>query len=50
MPVFGAALAVGLLGEPIAPYHILGAALVFGGILLTTVELATVYGHAPACT
>jgi drug/metabolite transporter (DMT)-like permease len=50
MPVFGAALAIWLLGEPIAPYHILGAALVFGGIILTTVELAAVHGHAPACT
>lgn len=34
MPVFGALLAVPLLGEPIAPYHIIGGVLVFGGIVL----------------
>lgn len=34
MPVFGAVLAVIFLGERIAPYHAVAAALVFGGILL----------------
>jgi drug/metabolite transporter (DMT)-like permease len=35
MPVFGAILAVVLLGEPIAAYHLVGALLVFGGIAIT---------------
>jgi drug/metabolite transporter (DMT)-like permease len=35
MPVFGAVLAVVLLGERIALYHLLGALLVFGGIAIT---------------
>jgi drug/metabolite transporter (DMT)-like permease len=34
MPVFGVALAVLLLGERLAFYHMAGALLVFGGILL----------------
>ncbi|HYI91334.1 MAG TPA: DMT family transporter, partial [Beijerinckiaceae bacterium] len=34
VPVFGAILAVGLLGEPFRPYHALGLALVLGGIWL----------------
>jgi drug/metabolite transporter (DMT)-like permease len=34
MPVFGAGLAVALLGERLAGYHWLGAALVLAGILL----------------
>jgi drug/metabolite transporter (DMT)-like permease len=34
VPVFGALLAVLLLGEPFAPYHALGLALVLGGIWL----------------
>jgi drug/metabolite transporter (DMT)-like permease len=33
-PVFGALLAVALLGEPFAPYHALGLVLVLGGIWL----------------
>lgn len=32
VPVFGALLAVGLLGEPLAPYHVIGLCLVVGGI------------------
>ena len=32
MPVFGVALSVVLLGEEIAPYHLIGASLVFLGI------------------
>ena len=31
-PVFGPALAVLLLGEPLRPYHVLGLAMVLGGI------------------
>ena len=34
MPVFTAALAIGFLGEALRPYHGLGMALVFGGLLL----------------
>ena len=34
VPVFGALLAVVLLGEPFAFYHALGLALVLGGIWL----------------
>jgi drug/metabolite transporter (DMT)-like permease len=34
VPVFGALLAVMLLGEPFAPYHAAGLALVLGGIWL----------------
>jgi drug/metabolite transporter (DMT)-like permease len=34
MPIFGAALAVFFLGETFAVYHVTGAVLVFGGILL----------------
>ncbi|MEX0960197.1 MAG: DMT family transporter [Burkholderiales bacterium] len=36
MPVFGAALAVIFLGEHLYAYHYAGAALVFGGIWMTT--------------
>lgn len=36
MPVYGAGLAVLLLGERIMPYHIAGIALVLGGIALAT--------------
>ena len=36
MPVFGVALALLLLGERLALYHVVGAALVFGGIVLGT--------------
>jgi drug/metabolite transporter (DMT)-like permease len=36
MPVFGAAMSVGFLGETIAPYHVVGAALVLVGILVTS--------------
>ena len=31
-PVFGPALAVLLLGEPLKPYHLLALAMVLGGI------------------
>jgi drug/metabolite transporter (DMT)-like permease len=34
VPIFGAFLAVGLLGEPLAAYHIVALALVVGGVLL----------------
>jgi drug/metabolite transporter (DMT)-like permease len=34
VPIFGAFLAVGLLGEPLHAYHIAALALVIGGILL----------------
>ena len=34
VPLFGALLAVGLLGEPFAPYHVAALALVVGGIAL----------------
>ncbi len=34
MPVFGAALSFVFLGEGLALYHLGGAALVFGGIVL----------------
>ena len=33
VPIFGALMAVGLLGEPLAGYHILALALVVGGII-----------------
>jgi len=36
MPVFGAVLSVIFLGERLYAYHIIGAALIFGGIWLTT--------------
>ena len=34
VPVFGAILAVAILGEPFRPYHALALALVLGGIWL----------------
>jgi drug/metabolite transporter (DMT)-like permease len=34
IPVFGACLAVALLGEALAPYHLAGGALIFAGLLL----------------
>jgi len=34
VPIFGAFLAVGLLGEPLAAYHLVALALVVGGIVL----------------
>jgi drug/metabolite transporter (DMT)-like permease len=34
VPIFGAFLAVGLLGEPLAAYHLIALALVLGGIVL----------------
>jgi len=34
VPIFGALLAVLILGEPFAPYHAVGLALVLGGIWL----------------
>jgi len=36
MPVFGALLSVIFLGERLHPYHFVGAAMIFGGIWLTT--------------
>lgn len=36
MPVFGAVLSVIFLGERLYAYHFIGAALIFGGIWLTT--------------
>ncbi|MGH8679305.1 MAG: DMT family transporter, partial [Burkholderiales bacterium] len=36
MPVFGVALSLIFLGERIYTYHLVGAALIFGGIWLTT--------------
>jgi len=36
VPVFGIALAVVFLGETLAPFHFLGAAVIFGGIYLAT--------------
>jgi drug/metabolite transporter (DMT)-like permease len=38
MPVFGAVLAIGLLGERLAPYHVVGAALVALGITLANYQ------------
>jgi drug/metabolite transporter (DMT)-like permease len=39
IPIFGALLSIFFLGEQIAGYHVLGAALVFAGIALTNVRL-----------
>ena len=36
MPLFGAGLSVVYLGEQIHLYHIIGAILIFGGILLAS--------------
>jgi drug/metabolite transporter (DMT)-like permease len=36
LPVFGAALAIALLGEQVEAYHLVGAALVFAGLFLPT--------------
>ncbi len=36
MPLFGAALAITFLGEEIASYHVLGAALVLVGVILSS--------------
>jgi len=51
MPLFGAILAFLLLGESLQPYHGLGAALVFTGILLTQCRddgwLAPILGRLP---
>jgi drug/metabolite transporter (DMT)-like permease len=33
VPIFGALMAVGLLGEPLAAYHVVALALVVGGIV-----------------
>ena len=38
VPLFGALLAVGLLGEPFAPYHVAALALVVGGIALAQTQ------------
>ena len=34
VPLFGALMAIGLLGEPFAAYHLLALALVVGGIAI----------------
>lgn len=36
IPVFGALMAIGLLGEPLAVYHVAGFALVLTGVTLTS--------------
>ena len=36
MPVFIALMAVGLLGEEMRPYHLVGMVLVLGGVYLTS--------------
>ena len=36
MPLFGAVLAITFLGEEIASYHVLGAALVLVGVILSS--------------
>lgn len=36
MPVFGATLAITFLGEQLAPFHLIGAALVMCGVVLTS--------------
>jgi drug/metabolite transporter (DMT)-like permease len=36
MPLFGAVLAITFLGEELAAYHVLGAALVLGGVMLSS--------------
>ena len=34
LPLFGVLLAIALLGEPFHAYHLAGAVLIFGGIIL----------------
>ena len=36
MPLFGGALAIVFLGEQLAGYHAIGAALILGGVVLTS--------------
>lgn len=36
IPLFGALMAIGLLGEPLALFHIVGFALILGGVALTS--------------
>ncbi|HSI41259.1 MAG TPA: DMT family transporter [Xanthobacteraceae bacterium] len=48
MPVFGAGLAVALLGESLHAYHAAGLALVLGGLLLGSVALSRRHAHGPA--
>lgn len=38
IPVFGAALAIGLLGEPLGLYHLAGLALILAGVTLATAK------------
>ncbi len=40
-PVFGTVMAVGLLGETLAPFHVAGVALIFVGIFLATRRIAS---------
>lgn len=40
MPLFGAALAITFLGESVAPYHAIGAALVLGGVFAASQAVA----------
>lgn len=37
MPIFGSMLAIGPLGEVLAPYHVAGAVLIATGLVLATV-------------
>jgi drug/metabolite transporter (DMT)-like permease len=49
MPVFGAILAVVLLHEPLHPYHLVGMALVLGGIGFAAIA-SRVFSHRAAGT
>ncbi len=44
MPLFGAALSYLLLGEQVHPYHLIGGALIFGGIALANYS-RRIYPH-----
>ncbi|MEE4240324.1 MAG: DMT family transporter [Desulfopila sp.] len=41
MPVFSTILAIFFLGERVYPYHLLGMALIFSGIIMTTFRVAS---------
>lgn len=47
VPVFGAALAVVILSEPFAPYHLVSLGLVLGGILLAETASALAKRRGP---
>ena len=36
IPLFGALMAIGLLGEPLAPFHVVGFVLILAGVALTS--------------